>query len=70
MPQFKAKLFFARAKCRKDLEQFAVLLLRRDVIDLLAMPALGGFLIVLGVGVLNPKELLATLENILKRVIL
>ena len=37
-----------------------VLLLLRDVIGLLAMPALGGFLIVLGVGVLDPKELLAT----------
>jgi len=37
-----------------------VLLLLSNVIGLLAMPALGGFLIVLGVGVLNPKELLAT----------
>ena len=36
------------------------LLLLRDVIGLLAMPALGGFLIVLGVGVLDPKDLLAT----------
>jgi SulP family sulfate permease len=37
-----------------------VLLLLGDVIGLLAMPALGGFLIVLGVGVLDPNELLAT----------
>jgi SulP family sulfate permease len=37
-----------------------VLLLLGDVIGLLAMPALAGFLIVLGVGVLDPKELLAT----------
>ena len=38
----------------------AVLLLLGDVIGLLAMPALAGFLIVLGVGVLDPKDLLAT----------
>jgi len=37
-----------------------VLLLLGNVIGLLAMPALAGFLIVLGVGVLDPKELLAT----------
>ena len=38
----------------------AALLLLGGVIGLLAMPALGGFLIVLGVGVLDPKELLST----------
>jgi SulP family sulfate permease len=37
-----------------------VLLLLRDTIGLLAMPALAGFLIVLGVGVLKPSELAAT----------
>lgn len=37
-----------------------VLLLVRDVIGLLAMPALGGFLIVLGVGVINPQQLWRT----------
>lgn len=36
------------------------LLLLSNVIGLLAMPALGGFLFVLGMGVLKPKELLAT----------
>jgi len=37
-----------------------VLLLISNVIGQLAMPAMAGFLIVLGVGVLNPKELAAT----------
>ena len=37
-----------------------LLLLFRNIIGLLAMPALSGFLIVLGVGVLKPKELLET----------
>jgi hypothetical protein len=62
VPQFEAKLFFEGAKRRKDLEQFAVLLFLSTVIGLLAMPALGGFLIVLGIGVVKPKELLATLS--------
>jgi len=37
-----------------------LLLLFRGIIGLLAMPALSGFLIVLGVGVLKPRELLET----------
>jgi SulP family sulfate permease len=37
-----------------------LLLLVRDVIGLLSMPALAGFLIVLGVGVINPQQLQAT----------
>jgi SulP family sulfate permease len=37
-----------------------VLLLLRDTIGFLAMPSLAGFLLVLGVGVLKPKELVAT----------
>jgi len=38
----------------------AVLLLVRGVIGYLAMPSLAGFLLVLGVGVLKPRELIAT----------
>jgi SulP family sulfate permease len=35
-------------------------LLFRDMIGLLAMPSIAGFLVLLGVGVLNPKEVAAT----------